>query len=56
MLIRIGDRIVGIKNKETVRGNVRAVNGDSIHVMMNGRMYLLQYADLQRVNGKKIND
>lgn len=53
--VKVGDRIVGNHKTGVVRGNVRAINGDNIHVIVDGnRMVLLLLTDLIRVNGKKV--
>lgn len=53
--VKVGDRIVGNHKTGVVRGNVRAINGDNVHVIVDGnRMVLLSIADLVRVNGKKV--
>lgn len=53
--VKIGDRVVGIKGKLTVRGNIRTVNGEYVHVHMDGRMIHMPISDLTRINGRPVN-
>lgn len=54
--VSVGDRVLGKHSRGIVRGQVRAINGTSVHIDLgNGRMLQLSIDQITQINGRKIN-
>lgn len=54
--IVVGDRVTGTHPSGKIRGRVRMVNGNNVHIDAgDGRVLHLTTAQITQVNGKKIN-
>lgn len=55
LVVVVGDRVVGMHRNGKIRGNVRAVNGEGIHVDVDGRIVRITVADITQLNGRRVN-